>query len=138
MAPISNGSAALSVASLASGMHSIKAAYNGDTCCEAKSAMLTEAITPGAPSNLTAAAISSTYISLNWSASSTAGVTYNVYAGSVSGFVPGRLNRVATGVKATTYSNTGLSPSSTHYYVVTAQNSGGESAPSNQASATTQ
>jgi len=41
-------------------------------------------------------------------------------------------------VSNTSFAHTGLAASSTHFYVVTAQNAGGESAGSNQASATTQ
>ena len=100
-AAISNGSAALSVATLARGTHTIKAAYSGDTCCTAsRSNVLTETVKappPSAPSNLTATAISATHINLNWSASSTSGVTYNVYAGATSGFTPGPSNLRAVG-----------------------------------------
>jgi hypothetical protein len=74
---------------------------------------------------------------LAWAASPTSGVTYNVYSSTSSAFTPSAANRIATGLAATSYYNTGLSPSTTHYYLVTALNSTGESAPSNQASATT-
>jgi hypothetical protein len=40
-------------------------------------------------------------------------------------------------VTVTSYAHTGLAPSTTRYYLVTAQNANGESAVSNQASATT-
>jgi cellulose 1,4-beta-cellobiosidase len=92
---------------------------------------------PSAPSNLTATAASSSQISLAWTASPTSGVTYNVYSSTTSGFTPSSGNRIATGVTAASYSHTGLAPSSVHYYLVTAQNSAGESIPSNQAGATT-
>jgi hypothetical protein len=45
---------------------------------------------------------------------------------------------IASGVNATSFSNTGLAASTTFFYLVTAVNANGESAPSNQASATTQ
>ena len=93
---------------------------------------------PGAASNLTAIASSSSQINLAWTASPTGGVTYNVYSSTTSGFTPSAGNRIATGVTATSYSHSGLAPSTVHYYRVTAQNSAGESTPSNQASATTQ
>jgi cellulose 1,4-beta-cellobiosidase len=65
-------------------------------------------------------------------------VTYNVYSSTVSGFTPSASNRIASGLSATSYSNSGLSPATAHYYVVTSQNAGGESGASNQATATTQ
>jgi hypothetical protein len=42
---------------------------------------------------------------------------------------------VATGVTSTTYTNTGLRPGVTYYYVATTVNDAGESGHSNQASA---
>jgi hypothetical protein len=93
---------------------------------------------PAAPSNLSATAISSSQINLSWTASSTSGVTYNIYRSTSSGFAISAATRIATGVNATTFSNTGLSASTTFFYLVTAANANGESAPSNQASASTQ
>jgi len=60
-----------------------------------------------------------------------------VYASATSGFTPAAGNRIASGVTVTNYAHTGLPASSTRYYLVTAQNASGESAASNQASATT-
>ena len=54
-----------------------------------------------------------------------------------SGFAPSASNRIATGVSATSYSDTGLNASTTYYFRVTATNAGGESTPTSQASATT-
>jgi hypothetical protein len=85
-----------------------------------------------------ATAASSSQINLSWTASATSGVTYTVYASATSGFTPSAGNRIASGVTTTSYSQTGLAASTTQYYLVTAQNANGESAPSNQASATTQ
>jgi endoglucanase Acf2 len=93
---------------------------------------------PAAPTNLTATAISSSQINLSWTASATAGVTYNVYRSTSSGFAISAATRIATGVSGTTFSNTGLSASTTFFYLVTATNTNGESGASNQASATTQ
>jgi glucosylceramidase len=92
---------------------------------------------PGAPSNLTATATSSSQINLSWTASSTSGVTYSVFRSTTSGFTPGSGNTVTTGLTTTTYSNTGLSSGTTYYYLVEAVNSSGTSEPSNQASAET-
>jgi len=96
--------------------------------------------TPTAPSGLGATAISSSQINLSWTAStsSCSGITYNVFRSTTSGFTPSGSNQIATGVTTTTYSNTGLAASTTYYYLVEATNSGGTSAASNQASATTQ
>ncbi|MGC2420405.1 MAG: malectin domain-containing carbohydrate-binding protein [Candidatus Acidiferrales bacterium] len=93
---------------------------------------------PTAPSGLGATAISSSQINLSWTASSSScGVTYNVFRSTTSGFTAGSGNQIATGVSTTTYSDTGLTASTTYYYLVEGTNSGGTSGPSNQASATT-
>lgn len=92
---------------------------------------------PAAPSNLTATSVGSTQINLSWTASTTSGVTYTVYASTVANFTPASGNRIASAVSGSSYTHAGLSPSSTLYYRVTAANSAGESTPSNQATATT-
>ncbi|HXB75695.1 MAG TPA: Ig-like domain repeat protein [Candidatus Acidoferrales bacterium] len=141
-ASIAGGRASLAISTLAAGSHSVTAVYSGDANYAAgTSAAVTQTVTPalpGAPASLTATAVSSSQINLSWSASPTSGVTYNVYASNVSGFTPSAGNRIATGVTTSTYSNTGLAPSTIRYYLVSAQNSAGESAPANQAGATTQ
>jgi cellulose 1,4-beta-cellobiosidase len=141
-AVLSGGSAALAVSNLAVGAHSVAAFYGGAAGYTAStSAAVSVTITaapPGAPSSLTATAVSSSQINLSWAASTTPGVTYNVYASATSGFTPAAGNRIAAGVAATSYANTGLAASTTRYYLVTAQNANGESAASNQAGASTQ
>ncbi|MGA8365966.1 MAG: glycoside hydrolase family 3 C-terminal domain-containing protein [Candidatus Acidiferrales bacterium] len=95
--------------------------------------------TPTVPSGLTATAASSSQINLSWtSSSSSCAVTYNIFRSTTSGFTPSTSNQIATGVTTTTYSNTGLTASTTYYYLVEGTNAGGTSAASNQASATTQ
>ena len=84
---------------------------------------------PAAPTNLTATAVSSSQINLSWTASTTSGVTYTVLRGGTS---------IATGITGTTYSNTGLASSTQYSYTVEAVDSGGTSAASNTATATTQ
>ncbi len=95
---------------------------------------------PTAPSGLGATAISSSQINLSWTAS-TAGtgcsITYTVYSSTTSGFTPGSGNQIATGLTTTSYSNTGLTASTTYYYLVEGVDSAGSSTQSNQASATT-
>ena len=92
---------------------------------------------PSAPSGLSAIAASSSQINLSWTASSTSGVTYTIFRSTTSGFTASSSNQIASGVTGTTYSNTGLSASTTYYYLVEATNANGSSGPSNQASATT-
>jgi hypothetical protein len=65
-------------------------------------------------------------------------VTYNVYASTTAGFAPSAANRIGAGYTTTSAAAAGLSPASTYYFLVTAQSANGESAPSNQAAATTQ
>jgi hypothetical protein len=139
-ATVSGGSASKAVTTLSVGGHSITAVYSGDANYAAStSAAVTQTVVAALPpSNLTATAASYSQINLSWTASPTSGVKYNVYASSTSGFTPSAGNRIATGVSGTTYSNSGLAANTTFYYLVTAQDSAGESAPSNQASATTQ
>jgi Malectin domain/PQQ-like domain/Fibronectin type III domain/PQQ enzyme repeat len=92
---------------------------------------------PQPPTNLAATAISSSQINLSWTASSTGGVTYSIFRSTTAGFTPSSANQIASGVSGTTYSSTGLTASTTYYYLVEAVDSGGASTPSNQASATT-
>lgn len=93
---------------------------------------------PQPPSGLSATVSSSTQINLSWTASPTAGVTYNIYASVTQGFAPSASTLMASGVQTTTFQNQGLTPAATYYYLVTASDGGGQSSPSNYASATTQ
>jgi hypothetical protein len=65
-------------------------------------------------------------------------VTYNIFRSTNSGFTPSSSNQIASGVTGTSFSDKGLSASTTYFYLVEAANSGGASGPSNQASAKTQ
>jgi len=82
---------------------------------------------PAPPSGLTATAVSSSQINLSWTASTTAGVQYIVFQNGT---------EIAT-VSGTTYSNTGLSASTTYSYTVEATNSNGTSTADGPVSATT-
>jgi fibronectin type 3 domain-containing protein len=86
---------------------------------------------PPAPANLTATA-GNAQVTLSWSASSGA-TSYNVLRSTTQGASYGS---IATGVTATTYTDTGRSNGTTYYYVVQAVNSAGPSPNSNEASAT--
>ena len=138
---LSGGSAVLSVSNLAVGSHSVAASYGGAAGYAASTSAAVSvtiaAALPAAPSKLTATAVSSSQINLSWTASATSGVTYNVYAAATSGFTPAAANRIASGLTATSFAHSGLAASTTRYYLVTAQNANGESAASNQASAST-
>jgi len=93
---------------------------------------------PSAPTNLTATASSSSAIGLSWTAvtppANCSISSYTVYGGTTAN--PTAV--IASGVTGTTYSNTGLSASTTYYYVVKAVDSFGTSAASAQAQAATQ
>ncbi|QMV43160.1 cellulase family glycosylhydrolase [Cohnella cholangitidis] len=86
---------------------------------------------PSAPAGLTATA-GNAQATLNWTASSGA-TSYTVKRATTSG---GPYTIVATGVTATSYTNTGLTNGTTYYYVVSASNAAGASPNSSQASAT--
>ncbi|QRN55656.1 discoidin domain-containing protein [Dyella caseinilytica] len=88
------------------------------------------------PSGLTATSVSASQINLNWTASSAAGVVYDVFRSTTSGFTPSSANQIATAT-GISYSDTGLAVNTTYYYVVEASNTAGTSAPTPQASAST-
>src|SRR5437879_1550209 len=88
-------------------------------------------VTPAAPAGLSAAAFKA-QVSLSWN-SSTGASSYNVLRSTTSG---GPYTSIVAGLAATSYTDTGLTNSTTYYYVVQAVNSAGTSANSNQVSAT--
>ena len=90
---------------------------------------------PAAPSNLSATAVSQSVIDLAWTDNATSETGYRVERSP-----DGTTNwtTVATlDPNATSYSDTGLTASTTYHYRVFAFNTGGDSAPSNTANATT-
>lgn len=91
--------------------------------------------TPAAPSNLTAAAVSTSQINLTWTDNSNNETSFKIER-----FTDGvNFGQIATvGANVTSYSNTGLSSSTTYYYRVRSGNAAGDSAYSNTANATTQ
>ena len=117
-------------------------APSAQASAETHSAASCFSIPPSAPSNFTATASSSSAIGLTWTAitppSNCTAITYNVYAGTTSGFTPAPTNEIAVGLMGTTFFNTSLPPSSTYYYVVQAVDEDGPStAFSAQATAST-
>ena len=87
---------------------------------------------PAAPTHLQATAASSTAINLTWIASSGA-TTYTVYR---SASATGTFSSVST-TSSIGYSDSGLTPSTSYYYYVTADNSVGTSGATPTVSATT-
>jgi YD repeat-containing protein len=94
-----------------------------------------DTLPPSAPTGLSATAASSSQIDLAWAASTdTGGSGLNVYR-----IYRGGLLLTVVGAGTTTYSDAGLSPSTTYsYYVIAFDNSGNPSGQSNTAIGTTQ
>ena len=107
----------------------VVSAVNGfnesDNSAEASAAVL------AAPQNLTASANLS-QAALSWTSVANA-ASYNIKRAIVSG---GPYLTIATGITATSYTDTGLTAGVTYYYVVSAVNSTNESVNSSEASAT--
>jgi hypothetical protein len=93
---------------------------------------------PQAPSALATSGATASSLALSWTASPTSGVTYTVFRSTTAGFTAAAGNQIAAGVGGVTYTDTGLSASTTYYYLVQANNAGGASPSSNQATGTTQ
>jgi len=95
---------------------------------------------PATPGGVKALPTSSSAVSLSWTLvapPANCSVTYSVYRGTTPGFTPASGNRIATGLSASSYSDTGLSAATTYYYAVQATDAKGTSPASAQASATT-
>jgi hypothetical protein len=113
--------------------------YLGTTPCTANiagpnvcSALVVQQVTNAALTGTCTTANSHT-VTLNWTASTTAGVNYNVYRSSTSG---GPYAKVAASVAATTFGDSTVLAGQTYYYVTTAVGSGNvESSYSNEATA---
>jgi RHS repeat-associated protein len=90
---------------------------------------------PGAPTGLTASAVSNTEITLNWTDASTNETGFRIERKTGAGGTYGEIALV--GVNATSYNNTGLASGVEYYYRIRATNNVGDSGYSNEASATT-
>lgn len=93
---------------------------------------------PAAPSNLAASAISNSQIRLSWNATGVTGEEgFKIYRSTSAGVAIIAGNLVGSvGINIETFTDTGLSATNTYYYKVVAFNISGNSAPSNEASAT--
>jgi len=96
---------------------------------------------PPAPTGVTGTAASSSVINVSWTADTAPAnctiSSYNVYRSTISGFTPSSSTLVGSNVTATSFSDTGLAPSTTYFYIVEALDAAGTSAASAQASAKT-
>jgi fibronectin type 3 domain-containing protein len=93
---------------------------------------------PAAPANLAATGGQQNgqpVVWISWSPSANA-TSYNLYRGTAAGGES--TTPVATGITATSYTDSGVANGTTYYYVVMAVNGAGESGDSNEASATPQ
>ena len=96
---------------------------------------------PSAPSSASASAASSSSILVDWSSvtpPSGCTIGYNVFRSTTSGFTPSSSNQVATGLTGTSFTDSGLTASTTYFYKIEATDGAGSSPASPQASATTQ
>jgi carboxypeptidase T len=92
---------------------------------------------PAAPTNLIASAVSSSQINLSWTDNSSDETGFLIEG--CTGANCTNFAQIATvGANVTSYSNTGLAAATTYTYRVRATNLGGDSSPSNVASASTQ
>lgn len=90
---------------------------------------------PTAPSNLTATTVSSVQINLEWDDNSANETGFQIFRSSISGGPHTLIDEVGAG--ETSYNDLDVAPNTTNYYEVKAFNTGGVSAASNEASATT-
>ncbi len=110
--------------------------WRGTTGAFAKQDTWTVAIPPpAAPSNLAAAAVSTSQVDLSWTDNSSNETGFKIERKTGTG---GTWSQVATvGAGTTTCQNTGLSASTTYFYRVRSYGTSGNSAYSNEAGATT-
>jgi beta-glucanase (GH16 family) len=91
-----------------------------------------QATPPAPPTGVTATATSQSQVALNWTASTSSDVTYNIYRSQVSGVAPQsqaqpnaavlpQVNQtlIANNITGTSYTDANLSPGQTYYYTVT-------------------
>ncbi len=107
----------------------------GDSAYSNEASATTQITTPTAPTGLSAASISPSQINLAWTDNSSNETGFKIERKTGAG---GTYAEIATvGASVTTYSNTGLTVGTNYFYRVRATNTSGDSAYSNEASATT-
>src|SRR5207302_730213 len=113
----------------------VRASNTGGDSAYSNTATPTTTVTaPAAPSGLSATAASSTAINLTWVSNSTNETSFKIERA----LGTGAFSQVGTvGAAVTTYADSGLTVNTSYSYRVRASNSGGDSAYSNTASATT-
>lgn len=93
------------------------------------------------PTGVMGTAASSSVVNVSWTADTAPAnctiSSYNVYRSTISGFTPSSSTLVGSGITATSFSDTGLAPSTTYFYIVEAVDGFGISGASAQASAVT-
>lgn len=86
------------------------------------------------PQNFTGTAASSSQINLSWTAvpPSATGctITYDIFSSTTQGFTPSTSNLIGSGVSGTTFSATGLKPSTQYYFAAETVDVTGETQPS--------
>jgi Glycosyl hydrolase family 12/Cellulose binding domain/Fibronectin type III domain len=96
---------------------------------------------PSAPSGVSGTPASSSVINVSWTADTAPAncsiSSYSVFRSTSSGFTPSSSNQIASGLTSTSYSDSGLAPSTTYYYKVEATDGAGTSPASAQANAST-
>lgn len=95
---------------------------------------------PAIPAGLTASATAATAAALKWSAVATpanCSVTYSLFRSTISNFTPSTSNRIASGLTAAAYSDSGLTAATSYYYAIEASDTKGSSAASAKVSMTT-
>ena len=106
---------------------------NGESAVSFEASALPTATPPPAAPSLTSATAGNAQVTLVWGAV-TGATSYNVYHGTAAGVTK------ATGIKSagvtSPYAVTGLTNGTPYFFIVTAQGAGGESAASNERSAT--
>jgi cellulose 1,4-beta-cellobiosidase len=67
-------------------------------------------------------------VALSWAASTSTGVTYNLYRGLIAGVCSGTPTPYATGISTTSFVDTNVTLGTTYFYNASAVGTGGESA----------
>jgi fibronectin type 3 domain-containing protein len=67
-------------------------------------------------------------VTLTWTASTSTGVTYNLYRGTAAGVCSGTPTPYAIGISTTPFTDTNVTLGTTYFYNVSAVGTGGESA----------